>query len=78
MLAAVFLTVAPGEKNAYVFTSPSFESKEICVQYVENNLNSLVYKLNKDIPQYTPQQFYCASEEMLEKFFNEHPQGTMT
>lgn len=74
MVAALIALADPNEKNAYVYTSPTFESKEQCVQFVQANIDNLGNNLMQELPNWIPQQYYCADTKMLENFFKTRKQ----
>ena len=67
-LVAIMATIhVPTGQDIYVFTKPVFESRQECIQYVQENPQALQFKLQMEFPGDKLHQMVCVPQDNVEK-----------
>ena len=74
-LVAVMMTVYDGgKKDIFIWHTPSFESSQTCLDFVENNQAEVYGHLVKQFPNDKLEKLFCVPEDKLRKFLNHYKQ----
>ena len=71
IVAIMALTYTNGDRNIFVFTHTDFESSNHCVKYVQQNSQSLMYKLKAEFPNDQLEKIMCVPEENVKKILEQ-------
>jgi len=78
LLAVMTITYNGGlEKDMFVWSNPTFNSLEECVDFVKNNNGPIYLTLKQEFPNDVLDRLFCVEQEKLKKFLeiNEAQKG---
>jgi hypothetical protein len=79
LVALMTMLHGPGEeRDIFIFTTPSFDTSEECIRYVQTETFLIFSKLKQEFPNDPLANLVCVKEDKLKEFFkksNEHKTG---
>tara|TARA_B100000212_G_C27382215_1_gene537569 strand:+ start:3342 stop:3602 length:261 start_codon:yes stop_codon:yes gene_type:complete len=67
IVAIMAFSYMNGDKPIFVFTHENFDTAEQCVEHVQSNSQSLMYKLMAEFPNQKLDRILCVPEENVNK-----------